>query len=177
MTSGILATHELRTLIETIMDRHHAFMRTELPALENEISLMVARQSAALPELFSIQQMFQDLRDDLLAHMDKEEQILFPYVAGLEQSAAAGVAPPHACFPAVGYPIRVMLAEHDRATAILGGLKAATGSYTAAPNFSPDDTRVYQRLAALDADLREHIRIENDLLFPAAVRLEERIGK
>jgi regulator of cell morphogenesis and NO signaling len=167
----VAADQSLRDLTHSIVETHHAFLRNELPFLEERIAKMATNHGQERPELFSMQQMLQDLRDDIFAHLMKEEQILFPYIVQLE-SAASGGERPHGCFPSVQFPIRMMLMEHDTATVLLANLRAASNDFTAPDGFCARGQEFYSRLAALDADLREHIRVENDVLFPRAIALE-----
>jgi regulator of cell morphogenesis and NO signaling len=168
-----IAGQTLCELIEHILVKHHAYLRSELPFLEERIAKMCANHGKDRPELYAIQQNLQDLRDDLTSHLTKEEQILFPYIAQLERARSTGAPNPEACFPSVRFPIRMMLVEHDGAQELLAALRRNSNGYTA-PDFVCENGRAfYQRLEGLEADLREHIRIENDVLFPRAVELEE----
>lgn len=160
---------DLIATIQHVIETHHAFLRQELPFLEKRIEKMAANHGANRPELFEIQQRLQDLQDDLMSHLTKEEEILFPYI---EKLALQGCAAP-ACFPSVRFPIRVMLGEHDAARSILNRLKELTAGFSCPPEFCANGQEFYRRLAALNADLQEHIRIENDELFPRAIALEE----
>ncbi len=168
-----LATQSLSELIAHIVDTHHAYLRTELPFLEERIAHMCANHGQERPELFTIQQTLQDLRDDLTAHMQKEEHVLFPYITGLEQANAAGTPKPEACFPTVRFPIRMMLMEHDGAQDLLANLRRASDGYTPPSFVCERGAEFYTRLHGLEADLKEHIRIENDVLFPRAIELEQ----
>ena len=168
-----VSTMSLRDLIRHIIDTHHVYLRNELPLLEGRIAKMCANHGHDHPELFAIQQTLQDLRDDLTSHLMKEEQVLFPYIAGIEEAKSTGVPTPHACFPSVRFPIRMMLMEHDGAQELLATLRATSNNY-APPEFACENGReFYTRLEGLEKDLREHIRVENDELFPKAVELEE----
>jgi regulator of cell morphogenesis and NO signaling len=167
----------LQTLISRILDTHHVYLRRELPRLEAIVAKMSANHGHERPELFRIQQLLQDLQDDISAHLLKEEQILFPYVAGLERSAETPEPPPVACFASVQFPIRMMFMEHDRAQAVLQELRSATGNYTPPKGTTCDcATSFYEGLAELEADLLEHIRVENEELFPRAIALEEQLS-
>ena len=173
--TGTAATRSLRSLIGHIIAKHHVYLRQELPRQEEIIGKMTANHGNERPVLFSIQQLLQDLRDDISAHLLKEEQILFPYVEGLEAAETEGGEMPHACFPTVRGPIRVMFMEHDQAQSILKELRAATGNYTPPKDSTCDCAKkFYQGLADLESDLLEHIRVENEELFPRAIELEER---
>ncbi len=165
-------TQSVQSLIQHILDTHHAYMRSELPFLETRIAKMCANHGQTRPELFQIQQLLQNLRDDIIPHLEKEEQILFPYASALEASLTTGSPAPHACFPSVQYPIRVMHNEHDTVEGILKELRAVSSNYSVPPGFCENGAEFYNRLAAMEADLHEHIRVENEVLFPRCLELE-----
>ena len=80
---------------------------------------------------------------------------------------------PEACFPSVQFPIRMMLMEHDSVKDLLENLRRTTNGYTA-PDFACEKGReFFTRLEHLEMDLHEHIRVENEVLFPRAIALEE----
>ena len=67
----------------------------------------------------------------------------------------------------------MMLMEHDGARELLANLRSTSSNYTP-PDFVCDNGReFYKRLEGLEKDLHEHIRVENEELFPRAVALEE----
>ena len=168
-----VAARSLREVITHILDTHHAYLRGELPYFEQMIAKMCANHGQDRPELFATQQILQDLRDDLMAHLEKEEQVLFPYIAQLEDAQQHHLPGPEGCFPSVRYPIRMMLMEHDNVTDLLQNLRRTSNNYTA-PDFACANGRAFfTRLENCEADLHEHIRLENEVLFPKAVELEE----
>jgi regulator of cell morphogenesis and NO signaling len=176
MASRSIAQQTLQGLISHILDTHHAYLRRELPRLEAIVARMSANHGQERPELFQIQQLLQDLRDDLSAHLLKEEQILFPHVARLERSVESLEPPPAACFASVQFPIRMMHMEHDRAQDLLRDLRSATSNYTPPTSVACEcAASFYKGLAELESDLLEHIRVENEELFPRAIALEEEL--
>ena len=176
-TQATATALSLTALIQEIIEKHHVYLRRELPRLEMIIGKMTTNHGAERPELFQIQQLLQDLQDDLSAHLMKEEQILFPFIEGLERSEATATPVPRGCFASVQFPIRMMFLEHDRAQGIVKELRAVTANYNP-PNGTNCDCakKFYEGLANLETDLLEHIRVENDELFPRAVELEARVG-
>ncbi len=177
MASQPAARSTLQGLIQHVIDTHHVYLRRELPRLEAIVAKMSTNHGHERPELFQIQQLLQDLQDDLSAHLMKEEQVLFPYVAGLERSSETPEPPPTACFSSVQFPIRMMFMEHDRAQALLHELRSATANYTPPKGTTCDcAASFYSGLAELEKDLLEHIRIENEELFPRAIAMEEQVA-
>ncbi len=93
-------------LIAHIIQKHHYFVRRELTHIEPLLVRVIASHGPAHPELLEVQRQFRRLGEELLQHMEKEEQILFPYVTQLEEceSRRQPVASPR--FGTVENPIR-----------------------------------------------------------------------
>jgi regulator of cell morphogenesis and NO signaling len=124
------------------------------------------------PELPTVRELFQRLCDDLRPHMFKEEMVLFPYIKQLERAAVAGDQAPYAPFGTVANPVRMMMLEHDAAGEILRELRAASGDYTPPADGCMSYQALYRALEEFEADLHQHIHLENNLLFPRAAELE-----
>jgi regulator of cell morphogenesis and NO signaling len=163
----------LTALITHILEGHHVFTRNELDRLPKLFAKVWAAHGEKHPELLLLQSLFEELRAELLQHMLKEEQLLFPYVAQLEQARQQARAAPRPFFGTVRNPVRMMMLEHDNAGATLREMRRLAGDYEAPPDACASFRALYQALAEFEADLHEHIHLENNLLFPRAVALEE----
>jgi regulator of cell morphogenesis and NO signaling len=102
-------------------------------------------------------------------HMLREERVLFPYI----RSLALGTAGP-APFGAVRNPVRMMMAEHDRAAALLKDLEELSQGFTAPADACTSYRALYAALMELRLDLLRHVSLENNVLFPRAIDLDER---
>jgi regulator of cell morphogenesis and NO signaling len=166
----------LATLQQFIVDTHHEFTRQELARLEKLFAKVCAAHGSRHPELLRLQELFLQLKQELLPHMLKEEQVLFPYVARLEEAAQAGRPAPPAFFGTVNHPVRMMMNEHDVAGDLLKALRQTAADYVVPADACPSFRALYQALPELEADLHQHIHLENNLHFPRAVELEARIA-
>jgi len=162
----------LAALAAHIVDQHHSFTRQELERLERLFEKVCARHGANHPELADAQRVFRQLGQDLIPHMLKEEQVLFPYVARLEEAVSEQREIPQPFFGTVRNPIKMMMTEHDTAGELLRELRRVTSGYSAPADACVSYQTLYQALAAFEADLHEHIHLENNLLFPRAVEME-----
>ena len=140
-----------------------------LPALSKKVA---SRHGETHPETLQVASAIFDLAQELLQHMYKEEQILFPYVSALDEASSSDQPAPVPFFGSAVNPIRMMMAEHNLADALLSSLRSLTRDYTPPADACMSFRALYGRLADLDADLREHMRIENDVLFPRTVEME-----
>jgi regulator of cell morphogenesis and NO signaling len=163
----------LTALAEYIVDAHHLFTRQELDHLEKLFEKVCSRHSEKHPELFEAQRVFSQLRQDLIPHMLKEEQALFPYIARMEEAVSERRAVPTPFFGTVQNPVRMMMMEHDTAGELVKQLRNMTKGYATPPDGCVSFQTLYQALAAFEADLHQHIHLENNILFPRAVEMEE----
>lgn len=156
-------------LIDLIEETHHTFTRSEMSRIA---SLMEDPSFAELSHFEDIRQCFSALRADLEPHMSKEELILFPYITALE---ADPTRQPESCFSSVAHPIRAMRFEHITMAGMLETLRELTEQYRPAAESDPQIFLIFAALAALDADLVEHMHWEDHVLFPRALQLESRV--
>jgi len=78
-------------------------------------------------------------------------------------------------FGTVANPVRMMEDDHQNALGLVTELRTLTGNYTAPPEWTPSDAAAYALLARFEADLHQHVNLENLVLFPGALDLEERL--
>jgi len=159
-------------LVAHIQNTHHVFVREECPRIEKLTAKVVSVHGANHPELLEVQSTFSDLADELAVHLMKEEQVLFPYLVRLEEAVVAGEPVPPAMFGTVVNPVRMMMQEHDGAGDALRKLRAASNNYAAPADVCVSYKTLYEALLAFEADLHQHIHLENNILFPRAVAME-----
>jgi regulator of cell morphogenesis and NO signaling len=164
------------TLISYIVGNHHAFVRQAIPVLLTHTKKVAAVHGDRHPELPEVARLFSEVADEMTSHMGKEEQILFPYIAAMEEASRNGGGKPSAPFSTVRNPIRVMEMEHESAGDAMARIRSLTSDY-AIPEGACTTYRVcLQELEAFERDLHEHVHLENNILFPRAARLEAEVG-
>jgi regulator of cell morphogenesis and NO signaling len=163
----------LESICNHIVETHHAYVRAELPRLEAFAQKVNSRHGDKQPELGQIQQLVASLGDELLQHLDKEEMVLFPYVTNLERNLTTCGPRPLGCFGAVRNPIRVMMSEHDAAGDALSRMRALSNGFTPPEWGCPTYRGFYQALSEFEKDLHQHVHLENNILFPRAIELDE----
>jgi regulator of cell morphogenesis and NO signaling len=164
----------LADLIEHITSTHHVFVREECPRIEALAAKVVSVHGKNHPELLQVQELFAALAEELRVHLMKEEQVLFPYVSRMEESVLSGEPVPPAMFGTVVNPVRMMMQEHDGAGEALRSLHMVTRDYALPEDACISYRTLYQALQGFEADLHQHIHLENNILFPRAVAMEAR---
>ena len=166
----------LRGIAERIVGTYHNYTREELATIAPLAAKVLSVHGDKRPELAEVVTLVRDLTADMLPHMLKEEQILFPYVGQLETSSETASPAPTPFFGTVRNPVRMMMLEHDRVGDLLAQLRAITTDYTAPSTACFSYRELYRRLAELEQQTHEHIHVENNIYFPRAVALEDRAG-
>ena len=162
----------LTDLIAHINATHHKFVRQEIARLGPLFEKVCGVHGQNHPELLQIRRVFGDLAQELTSHMMKEEMVLFPFIARMEEAVIARepVVPPP--FGTVANPVSMMEHEHDNAGIALKVMRSASNDYTAPEGACASYQALYQALAEFEADLHQHIHLENNILFPRALKME-----
>lgn len=164
---------KLEDICNHIVEAHHDYIRAELPRLEMLAQKVVSRHGTTHPELEPIQQLIGSLGEDLLEHIGKEEMVLFPFITKLERNLTNCGPRPLGCFGAVRNPIRMMIAEHETAGEAVARMRQLSHGFTPPEGACPTYRGFYQTLEDFEKDLHQHVHLENNILFPRAIELDE----
>lgn len=162
----------LRELARHIVERHHSYVRESIPHTRALLDKVFAKHGSNHAELQPVREAFSAVAAEMIAHMQKEERILFPYIEALEASVASGrpIEPPF--FGTVKNPIHAMMKDHDASGERLKQIRALTRNYIAPYGACTSFKALYQALQEFESDLHRHVHLENNLLFPRAVEME-----
>lgn len=156
----------LRALVDHILTTYHQPLNEELPRLEAMALKVAHAHGGRASHLARLETIVGELSDDLRMHMRKEEMVLFPAILSLEQGDHPRLVP-------LSAPIAMMEHEHDRAGELLTELRLLTDRYET-PEWGCATMRaLYAGLEEFEAAMHDHIHLENNVLFPRALRLEE----
>jgi regulator of cell morphogenesis and NO signaling len=113
-----------------------------------------------------------EVGQEMIMHMQKEEQILFPYIEGVERAVKEKKTPEPPFFGTVRNPIQAMMNEHDSTGELVRQIRKASSEYTPPADACTSYQALYQDLRQFEEDLHEHVHLENHILFPRAVEME-----
>ena len=160
----------LTELIDHIVGVHHAYLKKNLPRVRFLAQKVLAAHGLNHGEMLrQVDKLTAELNAELSSHLEKEEQVLFPYIAAAaapDRQAGPQLLPP---FGSVHNPIRQMEHEHDAAGEHLAKLREVTDNYNLPADACPTFRALYEELQQMEADLHEHIHLENNILFPRAI--------
>ncbi len=141
-------------LIDHIISRYHEVHRVQLPELVRMARRVEAvhRDNPDVPT--GLAWLLEEMEQELLGHMHKEEAILFP----LLKSGGR---------PFVDQPLGVMRAEHTSHGLALDQIHALTHDMQPPEGACNTWRALYAGISQFTDDLIQHIHLENKVLFPA----------
>ena len=166
-------TASLTELMSYIVYKHHIFTRQEIERISALLDKVCFVHGHNHPELLALQPLFQELADDLMPHMFKEERALFPYIERMEGALKNNLQMPHPPFGTVRNPVRMMTMEHDKAGDLLRKLRETSKDYALPADACISYQTLYRAMEAFEQDLHQHIHLENNILFPRALQMED----
>ena len=163
------ANCELTELTDYILTRHHKYIRENAENL-NDLAIKVSEHHGdGHPELNRIATITYHFLQDLLDHMVKEENVLFPVIdqvvsktkdAGMETTYRVGT---------LHEPIDLLTKEHAVALADLSFIRRLTNDYTPPAEACNSYRYLFRKLEEFEREVHTMLGLENNYLFPRAV--------
>jgi regulator of cell morphogenesis and NO signaling len=163
----------LDAMCTDIVERYHASLHNSLPHIRRELAAFASE--AASPAAREMCEVFADLEEQIHSHLAKEEHLVFPALSALSGEQTQPWHRKSTTFTTLLYPIRLLEAEHVRIEATLGRLRELALNIGEPDSLSESFRRCMVELSGLDRHLREHHRLENEVLFPRALELERQV--
>ena len=156
-------TKPLAELTRHIRERHHQYARDVVPRLRGLLAKVREKHGRRHREIGEIDKLFGDVAREMLMHIQKEEQILFPYIDALERAANSGEAVEPPFFGTVRNPI---YSKHDSSGELMRQIRKASNAYQAPSDACTSFRAAYQELQQFEEDLHLHVHLENNVLLP-----------
>jgi regulator of cell morphogenesis and NO signaling len=165
----------LDELIDYIINVHHKYVRESTPVISAHTQKVGTVHGSNHPEVVKIARHFEAVAEELQRHMMKEELMLFPYIKSLVKAKRNGKAAIPAPFGTVQNPIRMMEAEHRAAGDELYEVRSLSNNYNPPEDACTTYRVSFQELQQFEQDLHQHVHLENNILFPKAIALEQEL--
>ena len=172
--AGGFAAWPLDLLIDYVLKIHHRYIRRQGPVTLALLEKVEAVHGEAHPELHELHVLFVESLQELEMHLQKEETVLFPYLLELFDASEQGRYIEQMHCGTVANPIRVMRMEHEGEGNRYHRIAELTNGFTAPADGCNSYRLLMQELEDFVRHLYEHIHLENNLIFPMAVELEEK---
>ena len=160
-----------RRLIDHVVTRHHTYVRAQGPVISAYLAKLLAKHGDKHPELARLAAIFADVSEELALHVKHEEEVLFPTIEWLAERH--GRAASRRLDDVLQQPIATLEDEHEWASQQLVLTRSLTHGYEVPAGGCATWTACYLALDDFEHDLHEHVHLENNVLFPLALRLSE----
>lgn len=162
-------------LIDYILNVHHKYVRDAIPVISTHTQKVATVHGNNHPEVVEIARHYETVATELQSHMMKEEQILFPYIKALIKAKRDGGAFTPPPFGTAQNPIRMMEAEHRAAGDELYAVRSLSNNYVPPEDACTTYRVSFKELQQFEQDLHQHVHLENNILFPKAIALEQEL--
>ena len=162
----------LGDLSDYIVKRHHGYVHESIPILKKNLEKICQVHGGHHPELFKISDLFNSSAGNLTMHMQKEELMLFPFIKRLESAKNTNSPITRAPFGKVSNPIGAMLADHQVEGDRFNEISKLSNNYQLPEDACSTYEVTLKQLKDFEDDLHRHIHLENNILFPKAIELE-----
>ncbi len=173
--SAIIESLSLAGLCDYIVKTHHTYVNEAIPFLQQKLQKLSDVHGENHPEIFELKATFMEAAAKLATHMKEEESVLFPHIRQLEKHRIEGAARP-VNVELARSAINQMEAEHQVEGERFLRLSEITKKYEVPPDGCNTFEVTYRTLEEFENDLHRHIHLENNVLFPKAVKLEKMIA-
>lgn len=164
---------ELDFLADYIVNTHHRYVAENVELIYQLAVKVAGHHGEAHPELVTVANIYVAMANELMLHMQKEEEILFPYIKKLVAARRENKSPGASPFGTVGNPVRMMEQEHEQVGEYFREMHVLTNDFTLPPDACNSFTFLYNKLKEFEEDLHQHVHLENNVLFPKALALEK----
>ncbi len=162
-------------LVDYIINTHHRYIRKQLPDITTYANKVMEVHGDVHPELIEINQLVKALSSTLTDHLEREERTLFPYIKELAR-ADKNTRPPQAThFSSIQDVVGNHENEHEGVGENLNSIRELTSNYALPEDACATFTLLYRLLNEFEEDIHLHIHLENNILFPKAIALEQQL--
>ncbi|WP_405604801.1 DUF542 domain-containing protein [Polaribacter sp. Asnod1-A03] len=162
---------ELDFLIDFLINIHHEYEEENVLLLKECSKKAVKIHGKQIKELIEINKLIQDISDEMLEHMKNEETVLFPYIKKLIEAKNKNKKIKIIHSP-LNEPIDALEDDHNKVGKTFKRISFLTNNYKVPENACNTLKVLYVKLQQFEEELKKHIHLENNILFPKAKKLE-----
>jgi len=152
-------------LCDYIVNTHHRYVFKTLPDLVLYTRKIADVHGVHHPELVEVAKLFAQINKELLQHLKNEEEVLFPAIKSVlsnnnEESKNTIIS-----------EIARMSGEHEFAGSAMDAINTLTKHYSLPEDSCGTYQVTFKLLEQFEDDLHIHVHLENNILYPAALKL------
>jgi regulator of cell morphogenesis and NO signaling len=159
-------------LADYIVNTHHSYVKKTIPDIRSYAEKVAKVHGAQHPELLEINKLAQEVCDEMSEHMVKEETVLFPYVKHIAKTEGKGYVK-FDSLENVQVPIDIAVTEHELVGGNMDKIRQLSNNYQVPEDGCASYSYLFKTLDEFENDLHIHVHLENNILFPKALKLEK----
>jgi regulator of cell morphogenesis and NO signaling len=163
-------------MVDYILNIHHTYIKQTVPELNRALRSFVSTHKDKYSYIFFVEEAFNDLATEVLEHMEHEEESIFPYVKLVSTTNKRKETYGSLFVRTLSKPLSLIIeSEHKRIESLLKQLRKTTNNYTFSNDVCPIHQVIYNKLKEFDVDLVQHKGLEDRILFPRAIAMEQEL--
>lgn len=171
-------TWNIDFLTSYIVNVHHHYLKKTLADTVEIIKRFAEGHEKKYPYMQEVFVLFQQLKKEILPHIKYEEETVFPYICQIAHAYENKDTYAKLLVKTLRKPLDVIMKyEEDVLSVHVLKIRLLTNSYLTPENACVSHTLALSRLKELDNDLMQHIYLENEILFPKALKIESELLK
>ncbi len=172
-----LISYPVDLIIEYLKHAHFLFVKHKLPYIAKLIESFQANNEAFDPIEKDLKSLFPLFIEDFIHHIYEEEDTLFSYIKLLEKASKGKYNPSQLYYQMERNSLQRFAMEHEAHDDEMAGIRKITKNYQMGAGAPLHVKVIYDELIAFEKTLKTHARIENEILFPKAMLLENQVRK
>lgn len=170
-----LLGYPIDLIIEYLKHAHFLFIKHKLPYIARLVESFKANHTDYTNVEKDLKFVFPLFVEDFIQHIYEEEDTLFTYIKLLERALRGKCNPARLYYQLEKNSIHKFAVEHEAHDDEMGGIRKITRNYTLDDAAPLHIKVIYEELKGFEKSLITHARIENEILFPKAMALENRV--
>lgn len=162
-------------LIDYIVNVHHAYLKSRMPVLLDQVTSFVNNYKNRYPYLENVSKSFVQLIAQLTLHIGHEEELTFPYMKQIENAYKRKESYGNLLVRTLRKPLINHEEEHLKIDELFRRLRSATNNYSFPSDACVNHQVIYHKLNEFDDDMTQHKYLEDEILFPKSMNMEREL--
>lgn len=172
-----LVSYPIDLIIEYLKHAHFVFVKHKLPFMARLVDSFKADHKELEPVERDLKELFPLFLEDFIHHIYEEEDTLFRYIRILEKASKGTYNPSQLYYLMEKNSLQRFAMDHEAHDDEMRGIRRITNDYTLGSEAPLHVKVIYSELKGFEKNLKTHARIENEILFPKAMMLENQVKK
>lgn len=172
-----LISYPIDLIIEYLKHAHFIFVKHKLPYIARLVETFKADHAEFELIEKDLKELFPLFLEDFIHHIYEEEDTLFGYIRVLERASKGVYNPSQLYYMLEKNSLQRFAMEHEAHDDEMQGIRRITRDYFLGADAPLHVKVIFSELLSFEKSLKTHARIENEILFPKAMMLENKVKR